>query len=182
MRFHRFGNVAGLERFRYVTLDTSHLAVSEDDIVAAIGVVEGTVVSPGSVSALPNPAHPVSVLMLHGDQDPTVPCCSAAPVASQEESFNYWSGPRANSCTTFDTSQPICDAQLQQTAISEKDASGCAGNAEVKFYRLQGGVHLWYTVPMNVAGQTPYNPTLTATTGVTTNDILWNFFASHPKP
>jgi len=35
MRFHRFGGVEGLERFRYVTLDTSHLAVSEDDIVGA---------------------------------------------------------------------------------------------------------------------------------------------------
>jgi len=35
MRFHRFGGLEGLERFRYVTLDTSHLAVSEEDIVAA---------------------------------------------------------------------------------------------------------------------------------------------------
>ena len=35
LRFHRFGGVEGLERFRYVTLDTSHLAVSEDDIVDA---------------------------------------------------------------------------------------------------------------------------------------------------
>ena len=156
-------------------------AIDLSDIVAAIGVVEGTVVSPGTVSSLPNPAHPVSVLMLHGDQDPTVPCCTAPPVASQEESFNYWSGPRANSCTAFNTTQPICDAQLQQTAIPEKDASGCLGNTEVKFYRLQGGVHLWYTVPMNVPGQAPYNPALNATTGVTTNDILWNFFASHPK-
>ena len=156
-------------------------AIDLSDIVAAIGVVEGTVVSPGTVSSLPNPAHPVSVLMLHGDQDPTVPCCTAPPVASQEESFNYWSGPRANSCTAFDTAQPICDAQLQQTAIPEKDASGCLCNTEVKFYRLQGGAHLWYRVPMNVPGQAPYNPALNATTGVTTNDILWNFFASHPK-
>jgi sugar phosphate isomerase/epimerase len=35
MRFHRFGNVPGLERFPHVTLDTSHLAVSEEDIVEA---------------------------------------------------------------------------------------------------------------------------------------------------
>ena len=35
MRFHRFGTVEGLERFRYVTLDTSHLAVSEENIVEA---------------------------------------------------------------------------------------------------------------------------------------------------
>jgi sugar phosphate isomerase/epimerase len=32
LRFHRFGHLHGLERFPHVTLDTSHLAVSEEDI------------------------------------------------------------------------------------------------------------------------------------------------------
>ena len=27
-----------------------------------------------------------------------------------------------------------------------------------------------------------YNPNLNSTTGVVTDDILWNFFASHAKP
>ncbi|MGH2758043.1 MAG: sugar phosphate isomerase/epimerase family protein [Actinomycetota bacterium] len=35
LRFHRFGGLHGLERFRYITLDTSHLAVAEEDIVEA---------------------------------------------------------------------------------------------------------------------------------------------------
>jgi sugar phosphate isomerase/epimerase len=35
LRFHRFGGLRGLERFRYLTLDTSHLAVAEEDIVEA---------------------------------------------------------------------------------------------------------------------------------------------------
>ncbi len=35
MRFHRFGAVDALERFSHVTLDTSHLAVSEEDVVDA---------------------------------------------------------------------------------------------------------------------------------------------------
>lgn len=35
MRFHRFGAVDALERFAHVTLDTSHLAVSEEDVVDA---------------------------------------------------------------------------------------------------------------------------------------------------
>ncbi len=35
LKFHRFGNVEGLQRFRYVTLDTSHLAVAEENIVEA---------------------------------------------------------------------------------------------------------------------------------------------------
>ncbi len=35
LRFHRFGGLEGLERFRFVTLDTSHLGVAEEDIVDA---------------------------------------------------------------------------------------------------------------------------------------------------
>lgn len=35
LRFHRFGGLEGLHRFRYVTLDTSHLAVAEENIVDA---------------------------------------------------------------------------------------------------------------------------------------------------
>jgi sugar phosphate isomerase/epimerase len=35
LRFHRFGHLHGLERFPHVTLDTSHLAVSEEDITDA---------------------------------------------------------------------------------------------------------------------------------------------------
>jgi len=35
LRFHRFGGLGGLERFRYLTLDTSHLAVAEENIVDA---------------------------------------------------------------------------------------------------------------------------------------------------
>ena len=156
------------------------VAVQLSDLVAAVGVVEGTVISPGSVADVPAPLAPISVLILHGDQDPVVPCCSAPPVASQEETFNYWTGASADACTTVDTPQPICDSQGSPVAI-EKDATSCRDNTEVKYYRLEGGVHLWYTVPMNIAGQSPYNPDFNATTGVTTDDILWNFFASHPK-
>lgn len=157
------------------------VGVELSSLVAAIGVVEGTLVSPGTVSSVPAVNGPVSVLILHGDQDPTVPCCSAPPVASQEETFNYWSGANADACTTTDTTQPICDGQGNPTSVIEKRASGCLGGTEVQYYRLEGGVHLWYTTPMNVAGQVPYNPDFSATTGVTTDEILWKFFAAHPK-
>lgn len=157
------------------------VGVELSSLVAAIGVVEGTLVSPGAVSSVPAAGSPVSVLILHGDSDTTVPCCSAPPVASQEETFNYWSGPSANSCSTVDTTQPICDALGNPVAI-EKRASGCSGGVEVEYYRLEGGIHLWYTVPMNVSGQMPYNPSFDASTGLTTDEILWKFFAAHPKP
>ena len=51
----------------------------------------------------------------------------------------------------------------------------------MKFYKLAGGEHDWYTVPMNVSGSVPFNPAFTAASGVTTDDIVWNFFAAHRK-
>jgi len=148
------------------------------DLVAAIAVAEGTVVSPGSIQNVPAPLGAVSVLMLHGDQDGTVLYCGGLAYASQEQSFNYWSA--ANRCSATDTPAPLCDAQ-GITPVLEKNASGCSGGTEVRFYKLQGGAHDWYTVPMNVTGQVPFNPTFNANTGITTDDIVWNFFVAHPK-
>ena len=160
---------------------THRVGIQISDLVAAIAVVEGTVVSPGLMQNVPPPLAPVSVLMFHGDQDPTVLYCGGPVVSSQEQNFEYWSAPAADNCTVFDTTLPLCDTS-GITAVYERDASGCAGNTEVKFYKLEGGVHEWYNTSMNVPDLLPYNPDFNDTTGVTTDDILWNFFASHPKP
>lgn len=93
---------------------------------------------------------------------------------------DYWSS--ANACATIGDNAPLCDAQGNITAVFEKDGTACTGNTEVKFYKLMGGVHTWYTAPMNVSGQAPFNPDFNSTTGITTDDILWKFFAAHPKP
>jgi polyhydroxybutyrate depolymerase len=161
---------------------THRVGIQISDLVAAIAVVEGTVVSPGLIASVPAPLGPVSVLIFHGDQDPTVLYCGGPVVASQEQTFNYWTGPAANNCHSFDTTAPLCDTQGNITSVYEKDATGCSGNTEVKFYKLEGGVHEWYTTPMDILGQVPYNPDFNSATGVTTDDILWNFFSSHPKP
>jgi hypothetical protein len=34
---------------------------------------------------------------------------------------------------------------------------------------------------MNAPGSSPFNPSFDARSGVTTVDIVWNFFATHPK-
>lgn len=162
-------------------LMSHRLGVQLSDLVAAIGVVEGALFSNGNPPPVPSAAGPVSVLILHGDQDKTVLYCGTPTDASQEQSFNYWTGPSADKCSSFDTPAPLCDSQGNISTVVEKDATKCGGNTEVKFYRLIGGMHTWYTVPMNVAGQLPYNPDFDSTTGITTRDILWAFFAVHPK-
>jgi polyhydroxybutyrate depolymerase len=157
---------------------THRAGIQLSDVVAAIAVVGGSVVSPGSIQNVPAPLGPVSVLMLHGDQDSTVSYCGGQAYASQEQSLNYWMA--ANRCSTTDTTAPLCDAQ-GITSVAEKDAVGCAQGTEVKFYKLVGGEHDWYTVPMNAPGNAPFNPHFDARSGDTTDDIVWNFFVTHPK-
>jgi polyhydroxybutyrate depolymerase len=164
-------------------LMTHRVGIQLSNLVAAIGVVEGTLYGfNGNVQGIPPAVAPVSVLILHGDKDTIIPCCVTTGMASQEQTFDYWTGPSANTCAVFDTTAPLCDAQGNITSVSEKDATGCLGNAEVKYYRLEGGIHTWYMQSMNILGQAPYNPAFNTTTGVTTDDILWNFFAAHSKP
>jgi polyhydroxybutyrate depolymerase len=175
------------------------LGVALSDRVAAIGVVEGgvSVIAPFTPQSIPNPVAPISVLMLKGDQDGANFYCGAVFTqfgvveSSADQDFSYWTGPAANRCTRIDTTAPFCSSVGtvgpqgttlgQTTSVVEKEARGCADQVEVKVYRLIGGVDQWNLGPMNVPGQIPYNPDLNAHTGVTTNDILWKFFARHPK-
>lgn len=165
-------------------LMSHRLGVQLSDLVAAIGVVEGALFinASGGASPVPPALAPTSVLIIHGDQDTTIPCCGTPSTTSQDQTLGYWTGTSADNCLNSDTKAPLCDSAGNMTSVIEKDATNCLGNTEVKFYRLMGGIHTWYTVPMNVPGQVPFNPGFNSTTGITTIDILWNFFASHPKP
>lgn len=182
--------------------EMSHrVGVEMGDVVAAIAPVSGDLYE-GTVSAnysVPAAVQPVSVLLLHADEPPDLSfyvCGYTASggwrIPSQDVVFNYWTGASANDCATFDTSESICSGgSLHLTA---KRAGSCKGAAEVRFYQLTNASHGWFnvagnwSVPMNVptvgqnyAVQRPYNPSFDATTGVTANDIIWNFFAAHPK-
>jgi polyhydroxybutyrate depolymerase len=165
-------------------LMSHRLGVQLSDLVAAIGVVEGALFYNAFVSAPPvAPAlSPTSVLILHGDQDTTIPCCGTSTVASQDQTLSYWTGTSADNCLTFDTTALLCDSQGGITSVVEKDATNCLGNTEVKYYKLIGGIHTWYTVSMNIPSQVPFNPDFNSATGITTDEVLWNFFAAHPKP
>jgi len=153
-------------------------AVDLSDSIAAIGDVGGSLFM-GSVdeAAIPTVRSPVSVIILHGDGDLF---CGSGTDASQEQTFNYWAGTRGNNCTVLDTAQPLCALGVA-TDIVAKAASRCSAGTDVQLYKFIGAGHNWYTGALNVAGQLPFNSMLTTATGVTTDAILWTFFAAHPK-
>ncbi|MGH9494025.1 MAG: alpha/beta hydrolase family esterase, partial [Candidatus Sulfotelmatobacter sp.] len=158
------------------------LGVQASDLIAGVGAVEGAISSGAGSQSVPSALSPVSVVILHGDQDHTVFYCGSTTDASQEETFNYWAGSSGNSCSNLDTQTPLCDSQGNITSLVEKTATSCSAGTEVKFYKLIGGTHAWNTGPMNVPNRVPYNPDLDSSTGITTRDILWDFFSTHPKP
>lgn len=157
------------------------VALDMGDVVAAAAVVAGAVATSRSIDALPAAVSPVSMLMIHGDNDDMIPCCGLRTVATLDDSFDYWAGPRGNGCAVVSTTQPMCDAVETPSNIGEKRASQCREGTEVQFYKLFGGRHGRYQGALNVAGQEAYNPAFNATTGVTLNDIIWKWLAQHPK-
>jgi len=153
------------------------VGVEMPDLVAAIAPLSGALdIQEGGNAAVPTAAGPVSVIMLHADMDTTVPYCGDGYNASQDATFNYWAA--ADATVSLDTTTPLC-SNGSPTSVNEKDATGGLSNTEVKFYRLIGVGHF---AVYNNADLVLFNPNFNPTTGELSNDIVWKFFAAHPKP
>jgi polyhydroxybutyrate depolymerase len=160
----------------------NRIGVEASDLVAAIAPVAGELWE-NAGGTVPNEKAPVSVLMMNGSVDTSVPYCgmtSPYPEATEDDTFNYWQ--TQNVCKQ--NTAALCSGGKPSTTTS-KTATGCSSSVVVQQYQLVGGIHKWYLVPMNVPPGTstqPYNSKFTTATGLTTDDIIWNFFAAHPKP
>lgn len=165
------------------------LAIDDSDLIAAAAIVEGSLwVEPaGRKLKLPDPKAPISILIFHTDADQVVHYCGVdnghVIETSQDDTFDYWA--HANSCKSVNPSSSLCSKFLgHPTSVMAKTASNCSAGTEVQFYRLVGGLHWWYGGELNVPpgnSKQPYNPVLNSSSGTTTNDVIWKFFAAHPK-
>jgi polyhydroxybutyrate depolymerase len=152
--------------------------VELSDLVAGVGDVGGSLFQGGGQSPVPMARAPVSVVIIHGDLDLY---CGAPDDASQDQAFDYWTGNLADSCASVSAPEPLCDSRGNVTMLTSKSADLCRGGSAVRLFRMIDGRHAWYGGLLNVPGQTPFNPDLNASTGVTVNEILWNFLSVHPR-
>jgi len=161
------------------------VGVEVSDLVAAIvpvsGQMEGQQAPPPPVLA-PGPAlAPISVQEWQGTLDTELPPCNYGRTGysgvlyyldTVDDTFNYWTGPNANACTVFQTTQPLClddapnnanDAPTPGlTGLTGNVATGCSqSNIEVQFVWEPGVPHAY---------------------GPKYNTARWQFLASHPKP
>jgi polyhydroxybutyrate depolymerase len=133
------------------------------DRIAAIAPVEGA----QDVDC--RPSGPVSVLAFHGTADLLVPYnggTTAFQVGSKRKDTPV------SSTVAFWVKQDGCSKTpgREETSLLRIDTyTGCTGGAGVTLYTIEGGRHMW-------------PGTRLSGNDVPATDIMWSFFAAHPKP
>jgi len=140
------------------------------DRIAAAGIVSGAI-----FDDQPKPSHPVPIIMFHGTADPVVPfkggkspnetvaASMDAPFLSVQAAFDFWS------------KHDGCEGAVAESAsgtATKRSHESCKDGTAVVLYEIRDGVHAW---PGGQRGAVAAG-TISAT------DLMWTFFASHPKP
>ncbi|MGA2483940.1 MAG: PHB depolymerase family esterase [Candidatus Acidiferrales bacterium] len=142
---------------------TYRLACELADKIAAIAPVEGA----QNVDC--RPSAPVSVIVFHGTADGLVPFGGGASPfqigprrrdTSVAQAVSFW--------VNEDGCSPAPEHE-ETSAVHIDTYSGCKNGTAVVLYAIQGGRHKW-------PGHRFSGTTVSAT------DLMWSFFAQHPKP
>jgi polyhydroxybutyrate depolymerase len=159
----------------------THLLGCElSETLAAIGPVAGTMAE--NIASQFSPQQPVSVVEFHGTQDPIVPWDggeargeSGGKVLSVSETVSLW------------VNVNRCPASPSKTVLPDKDPSDGTrvwcdvyspgqGYSAVVLYGVEGGGHAWPDSDRPLAPQSGR-----ITHDVNATEVIWDFFADHPK-
>ena len=162
---------------------TSRFACERSGMVAAIGLVAGTI-GP-DVLASCKPERPVSVIAFSGTADPLVPYDGGfvrlgvvvrGKAVSFEDTMRLWVG--LDVCTTPGERRTLPNLDADDGSTARLDAYACPGGTAVHAYTILGGGHTWpggeQYLPRVIVG--PVNRDVDAT------PAMWTFFAAHPAP
>ena len=139
------------------------LACEAADKIAAIAPVEG------AQDLECRPAAPVSVIVFHGTSDHLVPFNGGT---TPFQFGSKRSDTPVDSTVSFWVNEDSCSSTPLHTESAEiytDKYSGCKAGTGVTLYAIQGGRHMW------PGGRMSGNH-------VAATDLMWAFFAAHPKP
>ena len=149
---------------------SQRLGCEASDVFAAIAPVAGTLNLPAC-----SPAQPVSVIEFHGTDDQHIPYEGGygpeslvdVDFASVKDSVDFW------------ISVNGCDSQRQTDTfedIQHETWKDCAGTTSVELYTIVGGGHAW------PGGERGWPDADAPPRSISASELIWEFFAAHPKP
>ncbi|MDC0547228.1 hypothetical protein OAO59_04175 [Gammaproteobacteria bacterium] len=138
-----------------------HLACNLSSKIAAVASVTGSMSKETYEDC--NPAHPTSILQVHGTIDATVPFDgnSALGMRSINDVMDYWK--LYNACDVDPTSI-ITDYFDIEIAVQHDTYSNCLNDVHVELYKIEGMGHTW-----------PYKGRY----GISASEIIWEFINTH---
>ncbi|MDB2604830.1 hypothetical protein N9Z34_04140 [Gammaproteobacteria bacterium] len=138
-----------------------HLACNLSSKIAAVASVTGSMSKETYEDC--NPAHPTSILQVHGTIDATVPFQgnSALRMRSINDVMDYWK--LYNACDVDPTSI-ITDYFDIEIAVQHDTYSNCLNDVNVELYKIEGMGHTW-----------PYKGRY----GISATEIIWEFINTH---
>jgi polyhydroxybutyrate depolymerase len=151
------------------------LAAELPDRIAAIAAVAGTI-----ATADFKPKQPISVLHIHGTDDPLVPFGGLDPkkfdlikFKSVEETIQAWVA--ADGCPAEPKVTALPDVAKDGMTVARKVYGPGKNGTEVILIEIKDGGHTWpgRPAPLKRLGKTTNN--------VSANDLMWEFFQRHPK-
>ncbi len=111
------------------------------------------------------PAHPVAVVAFHGTDDQILPYEGQGRILLPVREWAMaWAA--RNGC------DPMPAVTFQQGEVTGETWGRCQKDAEVVLYTIQGRGHSWPGSNM---------PPEITTQDINATDVIWEFFASHPK-
>jgi len=165
---------------------TYRLGADLSDIVAAIAPVAGSIggiwYTESSLYVIPEPAHPIPVIVFHGLQDLNLPYEGGwvngsirlwntniqvvvhTYFLSVNESVSFWV--EHNNCNPI----PKIETSPSGNIIKQTYANGTDGS-EVVLYSVVNGGHEWF------GGPEAFWPPCE----ISATDLMWEFFEQHPK-
>ncbi len=149
------------------------------DTLAAIGPVSGTL--PVNVARGSTTTQPLPVVEFHGTDDAyirwkggTIPLLGGRTL-SVPDTIAYWR--RRNGCTGAPTMTKVPHQYSEdKTRVRREVWDTCQRGGDVTLYTIEGGGHMWPGGPDDsqpFTGHQSYD--------VSAAEVLWAFFAQHPK-
>ena len=149
---------------------SQRLACEAADVFAAIAPVSGTLNFQNC-----NPSQPISVIEFHGTGDQHIPyeggygpkSLVSVNFASVKTTVGFWTS--FNKCNLKPQTDLVDD-------IRHEVWKGCTASTSIELYTVINGGHAW---PGGTAGRTDADQ---PTQSISASQLIWKFFAAHPKP